>query len=754
MSVLDLLTGLAQANLAAGAAIVVVALLRKPARRAFGAQAAYLLWIAPVLAGAAALVPPASAPAPLMAPVMLDVVVAASGAVAATVDTAPRLPALLLGLWIVGGLAAAGLLLRRQARFVAALGRLERLSPRLFRAEQGGTGPAVVGAFRPRIVTPADFEDRFAPEEREVILAHEGAHLAAGDARTNALAALALCACWFNPLVHVAVYLMRLDQELACDAAVLSRFPKARRLYAEVLLKTQLATQPLPFGCHWPAAAEHPLKERITMLKSPLPAPGRRVAGIAVVALLSAIGAAAAWAAQPGQPKLAPVLAAAAASPLPSLDRPCTADEKRLYNCKDGPGPVWLAKPTAEQIRAEYPADALKAGVSGRAFLSCLVNGADGTLRECIAVREIEPGIRKPQEYDFERPAMRLAKYYRVDVASLLPRDARGRLPMMRIAVDFVSTLSTTTSAADAAAITQPVHNLTQAEARAQAGPNDDVLCKPGTDWTQKNCRIVHGKTWAQVATAADIAEAYPAMARQAGLTARVMLQCAPNLATRTLDGCEAVRVMPIDGPAPPAAMNGAFEQAAIRVAAKYRLASPLPADLGLGKRFFMTVDFSGHPVLAGGPPAAPVTGPGPHGPVLPVMPDWLLRPDGADWVRFYPAAAKAAGQEGRATIACRVDGEGRLGMCQLINEAPLGAGFGEAALALAAKFQMKPLDREGRPTSGADVRIPIRFTLPAAETAPAPAKVSDARRRDAGLQLARLMGAQVSGRPDIWPPR
>ena len=87
-----------------------------------------------------------------------------------------------------------------------------------------------------------------------MILAHENAHLRAGDARINAVAAAALCACWFNPLVHMAVYLMRLDQELACDAAVLDRFPRARRLYAEVLLKTQLAAQPLPFGCHWPAA--------------------------------------------------------------------------------------------------------------------------------------------------------------------------------------------------------------------------------------------------------------------------------------------------------------------------------------------------------------------------------------------------------------------------------------------------------------------------------------------------------------------
>jgi protein TonB len=161
--------------------------------------------------------------------------------------------------------------------------------------------------------------------------------------------------------------------------------------------------------------------------------------------------------------------------------------------------------------------------------------------------------------------------------------------------------------------------------------------------------------------------------------------------------------------------MNGAFEQAAIRVAGKYRLASPA-ADRGpLSDRFFMTVDFSDHPVLAGGPPANP---PPTKAPVLTVLPDWILRPDGVDVMRFYPTAAKAAKLEGRATITCRVDGEGRLGKCQLINEAPAGAGFGDAALALADRFQMKPVDKNGMATAGQDVRIPFKFTLPSAPAA------------------------------------
>lgn len=379
----DLLAGLASVNLAAGAAIVAVTLVRKAARRAFGARAAYLLWIAPVLAAGAALVPPARATAPLAPAVVLDAVLRAGGAMEATVSNAPVVLAALLGLWIAGAVAAAALLLGRQLRFIGAVRRHE-------------AGPAVVGAFRPRIVTPGDFETRFAPEERTVILAHEDAHLRAGDARTNAVAAAALCACWFNPLVHLAVHLMRLDQELACDAAVLGRFPQARRLYAEVLLKTQLATQPLPFGCHWPPAAEHPLKERIVMLKSPLPTPIRSVAGIAVVALLSTAGAAAAWAAQPPAPPVAGVI------------------------------PEWTKRPVAADVAWAYPAAAKAANLEGRATIACRIDG-DGRLGGCQVISEA------PMDAGFGQAALALTPQFQMtpmDKNGLPTKGAAVRIPI------------------------------------------------------------------------------------------------------------------------------------------------------------------------------------------------------------------------------------------------------------------------------------------------------------------------------------
>jgi hypothetical protein len=157
----------------------------------------------------------------------------------------------------------------------------------------------------PRLVLPPDFETRYTEGERELILAHERAHLARGDTFANALAALLRGLFWFHPLVHYAIARFRQDQELACDAAVLRRFPQARRSYAEAMLKTQLAVLGLPVGCHWQSS--HPLKERIAMLKHPIPHPARRALGFGLAAMLALFGGYAAWAAQPaqlkGQPK-------------------------------------------------------------------------------------------------------------------------------------------------------------------------------------------------------------------------------------------------------------------------------------------------------------------------------------------------------------------------------------------------------------------------------------------------------------------
>ncbi len=292
----DVLASVLRANIFVASAIVVVFALRAPMRVLFGARVAYALWLLPPIAVIASFLPPLTAaagaidfPVQTLASRIFSPFLLASGIAMA-----------LMSIWLTGAAAAAALMLRRQAVFLAGLGRLEPLSaatPRHWvRAQVSGTGPAVVGALRPMIVTPADFERRYSAEERAIILAHEGEHMRAGDARINALAAAAQCLCWFNPLVHLATRCLRVDQELACDAAVLRRLDIEPYRYGEILLKTQLASQRIPFGCYWPANAPHSLKLRVRMLGVPLPKPGRRAIGVAVVAALGLVSAREVWA--------------------------------------------------------------------------------------------------------------------------------------------------------------------------------------------------------------------------------------------------------------------------------------------------------------------------------------------------------------------------------------------------------------------------------------------------------------------------
>jgi hypothetical protein len=131
------------------------------------------------------------------------------------------------------------------------------------------------------------------------VLEHERAHIRAGDVQVNALAALLQCVFWFNPLAYMARAALRIDQELACDERVMQRHGSARRVYAEAMLKTQLAASAVPLGCAWPPVGAQPLKQRITALGRPRVAATRRAFGGAVCFAATLAVALTAWIAQP-----------------------------------------------------------------------------------------------------------------------------------------------------------------------------------------------------------------------------------------------------------------------------------------------------------------------------------------------------------------------------------------------------------------------------------------------------------------------
>jgi beta-lactamase regulating signal transducer with metallopeptidase domain len=290
------LASLIEMNLAGVAAVLLVLAARGVAARRLGAHAAYLLWSAVPAAMLATLLP--SRTVTVATPGLLpdDIWSTASS---------PMIVSILLGAWAIGAAIAAAVMIRRQQLFFEDVRR-------------GVAGPAVVGFLDPQVVLPSDFNARFTLAEQRLILVHEDVHLERHDTRINTLVAAARCLFWFNPLVHVAARVMRIDQEASCDAAVVDRRPIQRRAYAETLLKSQLASAALPAGCYWPSDPSHPLTERIALIaRRPLSAGRKGIAAGAVTGLAVLCGAAA-WAAQPARevkaPAPAPTLAGAPAS--------------------------------------------------------------------------------------------------------------------------------------------------------------------------------------------------------------------------------------------------------------------------------------------------------------------------------------------------------------------------------------------------------------------------------------------------------
>lgn len=308
----ELLVTLVEATLATSGALMLVLALRRRLRAAFGARVAYAAWWL-VPAALVAVLLPAAVQAPV-APGVAPVVAAPVVAVAPVVVAAPAdLSPWWLAAWVLGVIVLLLAMVRLQHRFRCALGPVRERADGLHEADTVAGLPAAMGLVRPRIVVPADFEQRYDADERELMHAHERMHIRAGDLHSNALASALRCAFWFNPLVHVAWFAFRHDQELACDQRVITRYPHARRRYGEAMFKTQLAANPLPLACHW--GFGHPLKERIAMLTRPVPSRARRAGGALLMTLLALGVGFAAWSAQPARTVEAPV--SASGRPLP-----------------------------------------------------------------------------------------------------------------------------------------------------------------------------------------------------------------------------------------------------------------------------------------------------------------------------------------------------------------------------------------------------------------------------------------------------
>jgi bla regulator protein BlaR1 len=101
-----------------------------------------------------------------------------------------------------------------------------------------GEYPFIFGLIRPVIC----ISDHFTREDARMMLLHELMHFKYKDNVLTYLHIAALAVHWFNPLVWIAIKLMKHDMELACDERVLG-IGTNKKQYANTLLKVALKPQ-------------------------------------------------------------------------------------------------------------------------------------------------------------------------------------------------------------------------------------------------------------------------------------------------------------------------------------------------------------------------------------------------------------------------------------------------------------------------------------------------------------------------------
>jgi beta-lactamase regulating signal transducer with metallopeptidase domain len=128
--------------------------------------------------------------------------------------------------------------------------------------------PLVVGILRPVILLPPAVLAGWSPQQVEMVLLHELAHVRRWDNLVNLLQRIVESLLFFHPAVWWLSRQVRLERECACDDVVLARGGD-RRLYAETLASLALAA---PVRLAWNGAtalSENETVHRIHRLLAP-----------------------------------------------------------------------------------------------------------------------------------------------------------------------------------------------------------------------------------------------------------------------------------------------------------------------------------------------------------------------------------------------------------------------------------------------------------------------------------------------------
>ena len=196
--------------------------------------------------------------------------------------------------------------------------------------------------------------------------------------------------------------------------------------------------------------------------------------------------------------------------------------------------------------------------------------------------------------------------------------------------------------------------------------------------------KMVEWATWLAAPTYEELQHAYPHAALAAERSGHVVLRCGFS-AKGSLDDCDTVTEQP--------AFQG-FGGAARSLTAKFQLQMRNTDPRNLRSlRVVLPFDF----------------GPSTSSRRYISEPDWTRQIDPAKAPGIYPDPAVKAGiSRGHAVVDCAIGDDGGLNACEAITESPVGLDFGKSAVLTAQAMAVNLWTRDGLPTPGGHIKLPI----------------------------------------------
>ena len=156
--------------------------------------------------------------------------------------------------------------------------------------------PMLFGFIKPKVLIPFSFKSTFSVKQQALVLEHENVHRKHCDHLWNTLALIIAILFWFNPIVWLALKSFRINQELACDNAVLKDKTDNEKLtYAKALVQcAEHCSNALhrTMGLYPTFGEKRTMIKRLNAIKQPIQSSKVLAAGMLSIAALLTINTA------------------------------------------------------------------------------------------------------------------------------------------------------------------------------------------------------------------------------------------------------------------------------------------------------------------------------------------------------------------------------------------------------------------------------------------------------------------------------